>query len=139
MVADALNWEVLIRYHDMRDWRVIMARDNDGRLCEHLLLPMKRNGIVMTDDGKFPYARYRAYPVPLESNMRGFFRRISPIIPFRQHGELISEGLLTNEERYWSDSCGGIRMGNWARDEKIPFDENSRFQRRLMEIHDRQK
>lgn len=110
-------WEVFLRFYQFRDWRTVMAEDDGGHYCECLLLPMKANGIMLTDNGNLPYMRFIA-PRLQETYNDGFFRGLIPTITKDNHEYLVQNGYLEPDEKPYHCNVGGISTSNWRRDIK---------------------
>lgn len=105
----AAMMEVFLRLHQLRDWRVVMAEDANGRRCECLLLPMLQNGIMKAFDSNMPYMRLLAPPTK-QKNKDGFINILVPTIVTDVHDEMLRKGLIDPDAKHWSSPCGGIRF-----------------------------
>lgn len=109
-------WEMLLRFHQFKGWRVVEATDGDGYSGRCLLLPMERNGIGTTPDTKMlPFMKLKCHPtqVGVSDGKYGFFRTLFPTIPKEMHDRLVEQGLASEDEEHWSAQVGGIRKTNW--------------------------
>ena len=109
-------WELLLRFHQFKGWRIVEANDGNGVRCQCLLLPMEQNGIVLTpDDRMLPFMKINCFPSIKDEGARrsGFFRMLYPVIPRSIREKLLEEGLAHEEDEYWARQVGGIRKKNW--------------------------
>lgn len=108
--------EIMLRFHQFRDWRVVDAADASGRRTTCLLLPMDVNGILLTQNDNLPYMRLMG--IDAKNTPDRFTHFINPIIHKALHDELCAKGLLDPTEKSYSHAVGGIRPWGAAKDKQ---------------------
>lgn len=100
--------EAVIKFSQMRNWRVVEAADSEGVRRQCLLLPMEMNGIFLSPNGHHPYMRFGVFKTN-PGNSERYAYGFVPLIPHVIHEKLIEQNLASRDDKYFAKMCGGLR------------------------------